>query len=145
MSDGTPDARALSPDPAIVVEMATEIVAAYVRNNSLPVGDVPALLRSVHGALVGLGAPEPVAAAPEKPTPPVPIRKTVADDHIISLEDGKRYKTLKRHLARMGLTPEAYRAKWGLPHDYPMAAPAYSRARSAMAKEMGLGAMRRKR
>ena len=76
--------------------------------------------------------------------PRVPVRKTVTDAHLISLEDGKAYKSLKRHLSKRGLTPEAYREKWGLPRDYPMVAPAYARQRSELAKQIGLGSMRRK-
>ena len=108
----------------------------YLAGNRVPPGDVPALIGSVHAALGGLGqAPEPAAAA----TLPVPIRKTVSDGHIISLEDGKPYRALKRHLARLGLTPAAYRAKWGLPADYPVVAPAYARQRSELARQIGLG------
>ncbi len=131
-------------DPTAFVEITSEVVSAYLAKNHVPPAEVPALIATVHGTFAGLGrAPTPVAEA-EKPTPAVPIRKSVTDDFLISLEDGKRYKTLKRHLARHGLTPAAYRAKWGLPSDYPMVAPTYSDARSAQAKSTGLGARRRK-
>lgn len=133
-----------TPDGAALVEMTSEIVGAYVRNNHVQAGDMPGLIASVHAALVELGrVPEPEAIA-EPLKPRVPIRKTVTDEYIISLEDGRRYQTLKKHLAKRGLTPETYRQKWGLPHDYPMNSAAYSRSKSAMAKELGLGSLRRK-
>jgi predicted transcriptional regulator len=91
----------------------------------------------VHAALENLG--KPVQKEPEKPTPPVPIKKSITPDYLISLEDGKRYKSLKRHLAGRGLTPEQYREKWGLPWDYPMVAPTYSAQRSELARSLGLG------
>ena len=94
------------------------MVAAYVTKNSVQKGDLPALIASVHAAFAGLGKPQ--ASEPEKPTPRVPIRKSITPDHLISLEDGKPYRTLKRHLTRLGLTPDQYRAKWDLPADYPM-------------------------
>jgi predicted transcriptional regulator len=118
------------------------IVSAYVQRNAVPAADLPGLIASVHGALVGLGAPAAPAAEPL--TPPISIRKTVTSDHIVSLEDGKPYKTLKRHLAGRGLTPEQYRAKWGLPVDYPMVAANYAAQRSELAKSIGLGQSRRK-
>ena len=125
-------------------EMTTELVTAYVTKNHVRAAEMPALIATVHESLAGLGQAPQVVAAPEKLTLRMPIKKTVSDTHIISLEDGKSYKTLKRHLAKQGLTPADYRTKWGLPYDYPMVAPAYSAARSAMAKTMGLGAQRRK-
>ena len=128
--------------PAVLAEMTSELVAVYVSHNRVQPSDLPALIASVHAALANIGrSPEPAAA---KPTRLMPIRKTVSDDHIISLEDGRPYKALKRHLAKLGLTPQSYREKWGLPLDYPMVAPAYARARSALAKEMGLGSLRRR-
>ena len=117
--------------------LAGDVVAAYVTKNSVRTGDLPALIASVHAAFVGLGKPQ--ASEPEKPTPRVPIRKSITPDHLISLEDGKPYRTLKRHLARRGLTPDQYRAKWGLPADYPMTAPNYSKKRSELARGFGLG------
>ncbi|TJW67037.1 MAG: MucR family transcriptional regulator, partial [Mesorhizobium sp.] len=113
-------------------------VSAYVSNNPLPVGELPALIGQVHTALKGtMGG---LVAKPEDLKPAVPIRKSVTPDYIISLEDGKKFKSLKRHLAtHYGLTPEEYRAKWGLSADYPMVAPNYAAARSALAKTMGLG------
>ncbi|WP_455397568.1 MucR family transcriptional regulator [Methylobacterium sp. Gmos1] len=115
----------------------SDIVSAYVSNNSVPVGELSSLIRSVHEAIARLGSAVP--AEPERLTPPVPIKKTVSPDYLISLEDGRRYRTLKRHLAGRGLTPEQYRQKWGLPPDYPMVAANYAAQRSELAKSIGLG------
>ena len=139
MSSGT----APIPQSHDINALAADIVSAYVANNSMPAADLPALIGSVYAALSQLGAP--AAAEPERPTPPVPIRKTVTPDHIISLEDGKPYKSLKRHLTTRGLTPDEYRRKWGLPHDYPMVAATYAAQRSELAKHAGLGQIRRDR
>ncbi|GGK46404.1 MucR family transcriptional regulator [Salinarimonas ramus] len=127
------------------VAVAAEVVASYVANNSVPAHDLPALIEQVHGAFAALGRPRQVESAqPLKPA--VPVRRSVTPDHIVCLEDGKTFKSLKRHLrTRYGLTPEQYREKWGLPDDYPMVAPNYARARSDLAKEMGLGQQRRRR
>lgn len=121
-----------------LIELTADVVSAYVSNNPVPVGELPALIDHVHAALKAtMGGP---VAKPEELKPAVPIRKSVTPDYIISLEDGKKFKSLKRHLAtHYGLTPEEYRAKWGLPADYPMVAPNYAAARSALAKTMGLG------
>ena len=117
--------------------LTSELVAAYVAKNSVPVGELPNLIRSVHRSLFRLGAP-PAVEAP--PVPAVPIRKSVTDEYIVSLEDGRKFKSLKRYLATShGMTPAEYRAKWGLPPDYPMVAPAYAAKRSALAKTIGLG------
>ncbi|TGE01967.1 MucR family transcriptional regulator [Methylobacterium nonmethylotrophicum] len=125
------------------IGLAADIVGAYVSRNNVPASELPALIAATHAALAKLGTPpEPVV---EKPTPPVPIRKTVTPDHIISLEDGKPYKSLKRHLTTRGLTPDQYRQKWGLPHDYPMVAATYAAQRSELAKSLGLGQIRRER
>jgi predicted transcriptional regulator len=118
-------------------ELTSGIVSAYVAKNPVPPSGIPDLVSSVAGALAALKAPkvpEPVVL-----TPPVPIRKSVTPDFIISLEDGKPYRTLKRHLAGRGLSPDEYREKWGLPRDYPMVAPNYATRRSELAKAMGLG------
>ncbi|MFK8252270.1 MucR family transcriptional regulator [Ancylobacter terrae] len=126
------------------IELAADIVAAYVSNNSVPVGDLPSLIRDVHTALlrIGQGETEP-HVEPLKPA--VPIKKSVTPEFIICLEDGKKFKSLKRHLrTQYNLTPEQYREKWGLPADYPMVAPSYATARSALAKQMGLGQQRRR-
>ena len=122
------------------IELAADIVSAFVSNNSVNASDLPSLISNVHTALENLG--KPVQKEPEKPTPPVPIKKSITPDFLISLEDGKRYKSLKRHLAGRGLTPEQYREKWGLPWDYPMVAPTYSAQRSQLARSLGLGQKR---
>lgn len=119
-----------------LVEITAEIVEAYVARNTLAPGDLPGLIATVHGSLLALS--QPVAKA-EKPIPPVPIRKTVTPDYLISLEDGRQYRTLRRHLSSRGLTPEAYRARWGLPIDYPMTAANYRERRSELARALGLG------
>ncbi len=124
------------------IELAAEVVSAFVSNNSVPVAELPALIGSVHSAPRNVGHPAPKQEE-AKPTPPVPIRRSVTPDYLISLEDGKQYRSLKRHLTRHGLTPEQYREKWGLPRDYPIVAPNYSAQRSALAKSMGLGESRK--
>lgn len=129
----------------LLVELTADIVAAYVSNHVVPVGDLGGLISDVHSALSNTSAPTPVATVAEKPKPPVPIKKSIEDDYLICLEDGQKFKSLKRHLmTHYNMTPEEYREKWGLPADYPMVAPAYAEARSRLAKEMGLG-QRRKR
>jgi predicted transcriptional regulator len=127
------------------IDLADHIVSAYVSNNSVPTGDLPGLISQVHLALarVGNGVAE---ASAEAPKPAIAIKKSVTPDYIICLEDGKKFKSLKRHLrTQYNLTPEQYREKWGLAPDYPMVAPSYAKARSDLAKEMGLGQQRRKR
>lgn len=121
------------------IELTAEIVAAYVSHNPVPAGDLPAFIASVHSALSGLsGAPQEEPAPAQKPA--VNPKKSVFPDYIVCLEDGKQFKSLKRHLmTHYGLTPAAYREKWNLPTDYPMVAPNYAAARSALAKQMGLG------
>jgi predicted transcriptional regulator len=129
----------MNEDKLIVIEMAADIVSAYVGKNPVAVDQLPDLIRQVHGALQTVGSPPPEAPA-EKPTPAVPIRRSINPDYLICLEDGRQFKSLKRHLrTKYDLTPEAYRAKWGLPKDYPMVAPNYAASRSQLAKEMGLG------
>ena len=122
------------------IELAADIVSAFVSNNSVNASDLPSLISNVHAALESLG--KPVQQEVEKPTPPVPIKKSITPDYLISLEDGKRYKSLKRHLAGRGLNPEQYRDKWGLPRDHPMVAPNYSARRSELARSLGLGRKR---
>ena len=121
------------------LELCVEIVSSFVSANKVDAAELPALVRSVHQTLSTLGQP-PVAVAetPEKLTP-AQIRKSITPDALISFVDGKPYKALKRHLGTHGLTLESYRAKYGLPVDYPSVAPNYSLARSAMAKSLGLG------
>ena len=123
--------------------LTADVVAAYVSHNAVRAADLPDLIASVHRALQGLSAP--LQAEPEKREPPVSIKKSITPDFLISLEDGKRYKSLKRHLKGRGLTPEQYREKWGLPRDYPMVAPNYAKQRSELAKALGLGQLRRSR
>ena len=127
------------------IELAAEIVSAYVSNNSVPAAELPNLLADVYGALkkVANGTAETPA---EPPKPAVPVRKSVTPDFIVCLEDGKKFKSLKRHLrTQYNMTPEQYREKWGLPSDYPMVAPNYAAARSQLAKQMGLGQQRRRK
>jgi len=122
-----------------LLKLASEIVAAYVSNNTVPVSDLPSMIKSVHATLGGLAATslsEPATA--QKPA--VPVKRSVMPDYIVCLEDGKKLKMLKRYLrSRYGLSPEEYRAKWGLPADYPMVAPDYAAQRSEFAKQIGLG------
>lgn len=120
------------------VAFATGIVSAYVRNNALNTNELPELIRSVHATLVGLSKGATGAQEPLKPA--VPVKKSIYKDHIVCLEDGLKFKSLKRHLrSKYGLSPDDYRLKWGLPADYPMVAPGYSEKRSKLAKKMGLG------
>jgi predicted transcriptional regulator len=122
-----------------VLALTTEIVASFVGNNAVAMSDLPALISSVFQALRTKGQAEPEQTA-ETPTPAVPIKKSVQHDFIVCLEDGKKLKMLKRHLAtRYQMTPEDYRRRWGLSKDYPMVAPAYAAQRSALAREIGLG------
>ena len=122
-----------------LIDLSADIVSAYVSHNALSVTDLPKLIADVHSALRNLHSP--AAAEPaEELKPAVPIRKSVAPDFIICLEDGKKFKSLKRHLrTHYNLSPEEYREKWGLPSDYPMVAPNYSATRSRLAKDNGLG------
>lgn len=121
------------------VEMTAELVAAYVSRNSVPVGELPNLIRSIHQTFSALGAAPAAEPAVEPPKPAVPVRKSITDEYLISLEDGRKLKSMKRYLAGLGMTPAEYRTKWGLPADYPMVAPAYAAQRSALAKTLGLG------
>jgi predicted transcriptional regulator len=121
-----------------VVDLAADIVSAYVSNNSVPTGDLPALISAIHTALSNVGNPQ--AAEAPRGEPAVPIKRSITPDHLISLFDGKKYKSLKRHLRTShNMTPEQYRSHWGLSPDYPMVAPNYAKARSELAKSMGLG------
>ena len=122
-----------------LTELTSQIVASYVAKNSVRPGDLPVLIMSIHRTLESLGQTAvPTMAIELKPA--VPIKKSVTDEFIVSLEDGRKFKSLKRHLtAEYGMTPNQYREKWGLPADYPMVAPAYAKQRSALAKTLGLG------
>ncbi len=126
-----------------LMELTADIVAAFVSHNSLPVAELPGLIASVDAALRGLVRPASTAAETEKPTPAVSIKKSVTPDYLICLDDGKQFKSLRRHLATLGMTPDEYRAKWGLPSDYPMVAANYAAKRSDLAKSMGLGQVRK--
>ena len=123
-----------------LVELATDIVAAYVAHNAVPAGELPALIRTIHDSLDRMRSspePEPVVEARQ---PAVPVKRSVTDDYIVCLEDGRKFKSLKRHLhSAFGLSPEQYRTKWNLPRDYPMVAPAYANKRSELARRIGLG------
>jgi len=128
-----------------LVGLVADIVSAYVSNNSVPAGELPNLIATTYAAMTGLGSESAAPTIEEKLTPAVAIKKSITAEYIISLEDGKKFKSLKRHLrTAYDMSPEQYRARWGLPSDYPMVAPAYAEARSNLAKKMGLGQQRRK-
>lgn len=121
----------------IAIDLTTEIVAAYVGSNPVQSSELPALIRNVHESLVSLRNDQKAA---EEQQPAVSVRKSITDEYLICLEDGKKFKSLKRHLrSKYDMSPEEYREKWNLPYDYPMVAPAYARQRSRLAKQMGLG------
>ena len=127
------------------IALTAEIVSAFVSNNSVAAGDIPALINQVHSALVRVSS-----GNKEQPSgtlkPVVLVKKSITPDYLVCLEDGKKFKSLKRHLrTQYDMTPEQYREKWGLPPDYPMVAPNYAAARSQLAKQMGLGQQRRRR
>jgi predicted transcriptional regulator len=127
-----------------VIALTADIASSFVAGNKLPVADLPGLMRQIYDALssAASGKPEP---KPQNPEPPVPIKNSVEPDYIVCLEDGKKFKSLKRHLRTWyNMTPDQYRAKWGLRRDYPMVAPAYAAKRSELAKSMGLGNLRGK-
>ncbi|HEV7370150.1 MucR family transcriptional regulator [Arenibaculum sp.] len=135
MNDETPSNELLS--------LTTEIVAAHVSNNMVPVTDLPQLIEQVYKTLANVGV-EP-APAQERPQPAVPIKKSVTPDYIVCLEDGKKLKMLKRHLkTAYDMSPEEYRDRWQLPPDYPMVAPNYAKQRSKLAKQIGLGTRARR-
>ncbi|GJE60746.1 MucR family transcriptional regulator [Methylobacterium trifolii] len=125
------------------IELAVDIVSAYVSNNPVPSTELALLIRAVHASLSNLEA----ATANEEPAVEKPtaaqIRKSITPEHLVSFEDGKTYKTLRRHLTKLGLSPEAYRTKWGLPVDYPLTSPNYSAQRSELARTLGLGQQRK--
>ena len=126
-------------DKPELLEMTADIVSAYVGNNTVSAETLPSLIASIHAALSGVSN-GPVEAEPEPKEPAVPIRKSIAPDFLICLEDGRKFKSLKRHLrTKYDMSPEEYRTKWGLAKDYPMVAPNYAKARSELAKSMGLG------
>jgi predicted transcriptional regulator len=127
-----------------LVGMTSEIVSAYVSANQIQAQELPVLIRTVHSALSEVSSSRAGGVDESVQEPAVSIKKSVTPDYIVCLEDGKKFKSLKRHLrTRYGMTPEEYRAKWGLPHDYPMVAPNYAKERSNLAKRMGLGLARK--
>jgi len=134
-------------DPVDFIALSAEVVAAFVSNNSVPVADLPGLISSVHAGLVRIagatGTPQPQSS--EALTPAVSVKKSVTPEYLICLDDGRKFKSLKRHLAILGMTPDQYRAKWSLPPDYPMVASNYAASRSALAKKIGLGQKRGKK
>jgi predicted transcriptional regulator len=126
-------------DNAQLLEMTADIVSAYVGNNNVQVTEVPGLISSIHAALSQISTGV-VEVEPEVKEPAVSVRKSITPDYLICLEDGRKFKSLKRHLrTKYNISPEEYRAKWNLPKDYPMVAPNYAKARSDLAKQMGLG------
>ena len=126
-----------------LITLTADIVSAHVSNNSVSVSDLPTLIQNVHSALTGLGTPELIPEAKQEPA--VSVRSSVKPDYIICLEDGKKLKMLKRHLmTHYQMTPDEYRAKWGLGADYPMVAPNYAEQRRSLAKKIGLGTQRRR-
>jgi predicted transcriptional regulator len=128
-----------------LIELAADIVSAYVSNNTVTAHDLTALIGDVYAALQRTSAGIVAEPLPEPLKPAVPVKKSVTPDYIVCLEDGKKFKSLKRHLrTQYNVTPEEYREKWGLPADYPMVAPNYAQARSDLAKKMGLGQQRRR-
>jgi predicted transcriptional regulator len=128
-----------------IIGLTAEIVSAYLARNEVASGDIPALISQVHSALLRVSAGQSEASA-DAPRPAVPVKKSIQPDFIVCLEDGKKFKSLKRHLrTQYGMSPEQYREKWGLAIDYPMVAPNYAAARSQLAKQMGLGQQRPRR
>ena len=134
-----------APGPGNFIELTAEIVSAYVSNNTVPAADIPVLINQVHSALARVsGGSSDAPAEPLKPA--VSVKKSITPEFIVCLEDGKKFKSLKRHLrTQYNMTPEQYREKWSLSPDYPMVAPNYAAARSQLAKQMGLGQQRRRR
>jgi predicted transcriptional regulator len=128
------------------IELTANIVSAYVSNNAVASGDIPALISQVYAALMRVSNGNAVATPVEPLKPAVPVKRSITNEYIVCLEDGKKFKSLKRHLrTQYDMTPDQYRAKWSLPADYPMVAPNYAAARSQLAKQMGLGQQRRRR
>jgi predicted transcriptional regulator len=132
------------PGENLFIELTANIVSAYVGNNSVPSADIPNLISQVHSALKRVSGGQAGPAEPLKPA--VPVKRSITPEYIVCLEDGQKFKSLKRHLrTRYNMTPDQYREKWALPVDYPMVAPNYAAARSQLAKDMGLGQQRRRR
>src|SRR3954469_25178427 len=127
--------------PTNLTDLTADIVSAYLSHNTVRAEDIATLINTVHGALSGMGSSSSSSSV-TRAEPPMSWKKAVRPDYIISFEDGKHYKSMRRHLTTRGMTPEQYREKWGLPKDFPMVSPNYSAARSEMAKKMGLGQQR---
>ena len=122
-----------------ILSLTADIAAAYVSNNTVAASEVPTVIQTIYRALGTLGKSD-LQPAPEARKPAVPVKKSITPEHLVCLEDGRKFKSLKRHLrTKYNMSPEDYRAKWGLPKDYPMVAPNYAKARSELAKQMGLG------
>jgi predicted transcriptional regulator len=134
-----------NPGESSYIQLTANIVSAYVSNNTVPSAEIPNLIGQIHSALLRVsGGQAPTPAEPLKPA--VPLKRSITSDYLVCLEDGKKFKSLKRHLrTQYGMTPEQYREKWALAPDYPMVAPNYAAARSQLAKQMGLGQQRRRR
>jgi predicted transcriptional regulator len=128
------------------IQLTANIVSAYVSNNTVASAEIPALISQVYAALTRLSGAGPIATSAEPLKPAVPVKRSVTAEYIVCLEDGKKFKSLKRHLrSQYNMTPDQYRSKWSLAPDYPMVAPNYAAARSQLAKQMGLGQQRRRR
>jgi predicted transcriptional regulator len=128
------------------IDLTADIVSAYLRNNPIPASEIPALISQIHAALLRVSTGRSEVAPLEPAKPAISVKKSMTPDYLVCLEDGKRFKSLKRHLrTQYNMTPEQYRDKWGLAADYPMVAPNYAVARSQLAKKMGLGQQRRRR
>jgi len=134
-----------NPKAADFIGLTANIVSAYVSNNPVPAADIPGLINQVHAALVRVSGSHGETSS-DTLKPAVPVKKSITAEYLVCLEDGKKFKSLKRHLrTQYNITPEQYREKWGLPPDYPMVAPNYAAARSQLARQMGLGQQRRRR
>ncbi|HEY9219586.1 MAG TPA: MucR family transcriptional regulator [Phenylobacterium sp.] len=126
-------------DEMDIVVLTAEVITSYVETNRITPAELPGVIQSVHAALANLSAPEPEPEPEQRKATPADVRRSIRPEGLVSFEDGRTYKTLKRHLATRGLTPAEYREKWRLPDDYPMTAPAYAARRSELAKAAGLG------
>jgi predicted transcriptional regulator len=133
-------------DEGSYIQLTANIVSAYVSNNTVASAEIPALISQIYSALMRVANGSPVATPTEPPKPAVPVKRSITAEYIVCLEDGKKFKSLKRHLrTQYDMTPDQYRTKWNLAPDYPMVAPNYAAARSQLAKQMGLGQQRRRR
>ena len=133
-------------DKASYIQLTANIVSAYVSNNTVSSAEIPALISQVYSALMRVSTGAAVAGPAEPLKPAVPIKRSITPAYLVCMEDGKKFKSLKRHLGtQYQMTPDQYRAKWNLPADYPMVAPNYAAVRSQLAKQMGLGQQRRRR